>query len=44
MVDGVKAEDIIMPSNIDFLDLIPSHIDLVGAEVEMINLPTGRKK
>ncbi|KAA5540161.1 ParA family protein [Adhaeribacter rhizoryzae] len=39
MVDNVKAEDIIMPSNIDFLDLIPSHIDLVGAEVEMINLP-----
>ncbi|GEO06896.1 chromosome partitioning protein ParA [Adhaeribacter aerolatus] len=39
MVDNVKAENIIMPSNIDFLDLIPSHIDLVGAEVEMINLP-----
>jgi chromosome partitioning protein len=39
MVDNIKAEDIIMPSNIDFLDLIPSHIDLVGAEVEMINLP-----
>ena len=39
MVDNVKAEDIIMPSNVDFLDLIPSHIDLVGAEVEMINLP-----
>ena len=39
MVDNVKAEDIIMPSNIEYLDLIPSHIDLVGAEVEMINLP-----
>lgn len=39
MVDNIKAEDIIMPSNIEFLDLIPSHIDLVGAEVEMINLP-----
>lgn len=39
MVDNIKAEDIIMPSNIGFLDLIPSHIDLVGAEVEMINIP-----
>ena len=39
MVDNVKAEDIIMPSKIEYLDLIPSHIDLVGAEVEMINLP-----
>lgn len=39
MVDNIKAEDIIMPSNIEYLDLIPSHIDLVGAEVEMINLP-----
>ncbi|WP_026464785.1 ParA family protein [Adhaeribacter aquaticus] len=44
MVDGIKAEDIIMPSNIDFLDLIPSHIDLVGAEVEMINLPNREVK
>jgi chromosome partitioning protein len=44
MVDGVKAEEIIMPSNINFLDLIPSHIDLVGAEVEMINLPNREGK
>ncbi|ALJ00356.1 ParA family protein [Rufibacter tibetensis] len=44
MVDGVKTEDIIMSSPIDFLDLIPSHIDLVGAEVEMINLPNREDK
>ena len=44
MVDGLKAEDIIMPSNINYLDLIPSHIDLVGAEVEMINLPNREGK
>lgn len=44
MVEGIKAEDIIMPSNIPFLDLIPSHIDLVGAEVEMINLPNREGK
>lgn len=44
MVDGLKAEDIIISSKIDFLDLIPSHIDLVGAEVEMINLPNRETK
>src|SRR4028119_2251281 len=38
MVDGLNAADIIITSTINFLDLIPSHIDLVGAEVEMINL------
>ncbi|WP_192821114.1 ParA family protein [Rufibacter sp. LB8] len=44
MVDGTKVEEIIMTSPIDFLDLIPSHIDLVGAEVEMINLPNREEK
>ena len=44
MVDGVSVEDIIMPSSIDYLYLIPSHIDLVGAEVEMINLPNREEK
>ncbi|MCC9167578.1 ParA family protein [Pontibacter harenae] len=45
MVEDVKAEDIILKSpSIDFLDLIPSHIDLVGAEVEMINLPDREEK
>ena len=44
MVDGIKAADIIISSSIDYLDLIPSHIDLVGAEVEMINLPNREEK
>ncbi|RDC63475.1 ParA family protein [Adhaeribacter pallidiroseus] len=44
MVDGINAADIIISSSIDFLDLIPSHIDLVGAEVEMINLPNREEK
>ncbi|AMM52070.1 chromosome partitioning protein ParA [Rufibacter sp. DG15C] len=44
MVDGIDASSIIMTSPIDFLDLIPSHIDLVGAEVEMINLPNREEK
>ncbi|MDX5348571.1 MAG: AAA family ATPase [Hymenobacteraceae bacterium] len=45
MVEDVKAEDIILSCpTINYLDLIPSHIDLVGAEVEMINLPNREEK
>jgi chromosome partitioning protein len=39
MVNNVKANDVILKSEIPNLDLIPSHIDLVGAEIEMINFP-----
>jgi chromosome partitioning protein len=39
MVNEAKAKDVILKSEIPFLDLMPSHIDLVGAEIEMINYP-----
>jgi chromosome partitioning protein len=39
MVNQAKARDVILKSDIPYLDLIPSHIDLVGAEIEMINYP-----
>lgn len=39
MVNNVPAHDVILKSEIPNLDLIPSHIDLVGAEIEMINYP-----
>ena len=38
MVDGVPLHQVILKTEIASLDLLPSHIDLVGAEVEMINL------
>ena len=38
MVDNVPADSTILHTDIGSLDLLPSHIDLVGAEVEMINL------
>lgn len=44
MVDGVKAKDAIIPSEINFLDILPSHIDLVGAEIEMVNLEKREEK
>jgi chromosome partitioning protein len=39
MVNQVAARDVILKSAIPNLDLVPSHIDLVGAEIEMINYP-----
>lgn len=39
MVNNATAEDVILKTDLPFLDLIPSHIDLVGAEIEMINHP-----
>lgn len=39
MVNDTLAKDVILKSEVPFLDLIPSHIDLVGAEIEMINYP-----
>src|SRR3954470_5182079 len=39
MVNNAAAADVILKSEIPNLDLIPSHIDLVGAEIEMINYP-----
>lgn len=44
MVDGVKAKDAIISTEIDYLDLLPSHIDLVGAEIEMVNLESREDK
>ena len=34
--------DVILKTEVPNLDLIPSHIDLVGAEIEMISIPTGK--
>lgn len=44
MVGEATAQEAIQPSNIPFLDVIPSNINLVGAEVEMINLENREEK
>src|SRR5690606_36356519 len=44
MVDGIEVKETIMSSEINYLDLLPSHIDLVGAEVEMVNLVNREEK
>ena len=38
LIDGVSARAAIYTTDIDKLDIIPSHIDLVGAEIEMLTL------
>jgi chromosome partitioning protein len=39
MVNHAAAQDVVLRTDIPNLHLIPSHIDLVGAEIEMINYP-----
>ncbi|MTI87945.1 MAG: ParA family protein [Balneolaceae bacterium] len=37
MIGSTDVEDTIRQTELDFLDLIPAHINLVGAEIEMID-------
>lgn len=38
IVDGIEPKEAILNSEIEGFDILPSHIDLVGAEIEMLNL------
>jgi chromosome partitioning protein len=44
MVNDIRPRDVIIETDFPNLDLLPSHIDLVGAEIEMINLPKREEK
>lgn len=39
IIDDIPPQNIILSTSTPNLDLLPAHIDLVGAEIEMINLP-----
>ncbi|MCX6353054.1 MAG: AAA family ATPase [Bacteroidetes bacterium] len=39
LVDNIHPSEAILHTTIPYLDLMPSHIDLVGAEIELINMP-----
>lgn len=43
IIDHADVRDAIYTTDIDGLDIIPSHIDLVGAEIEMLNLENREK-
>ena len=39
LVNGIHPKEVILNTSNPNLDVLPSHLDLVGAELEMINLP-----
>lgn len=39
VIDDTDPNDAILKTDIEYLSLLPSHIDLVGAEIELINMP-----
>lgn len=43
MVSDVEPQDVIVSTDTPNLYLLPGHIDLVGAEIELINLPNREK-
>jgi len=43
LIDEVNPADIILNTQIKGLDLLPAHIELVGAEIEMLNQPNREK-
>lgn len=43
LVDEAEPKDVILKSETPNLEILPAHIDLVGAEVEMISLPQREK-
>lgn len=43
LIDHVDVRDAIYTCDIEGLDIVPSHIDLVGAEIEMLNVPNREK-
>lgn len=43
IMDDLDPSNVVMETNTPFLSVLPAHIDLVGAEIEMINLPNREK-
>ncbi|MCL2039460.1 MAG: AAA family ATPase [Bacteroidetes bacterium] len=43
LIDGLAIEEAILPTEMPLLHLLPSHINLVGAEIQMVNLDERQK-
>lgn len=43
LVDGIDTKKAIVKTQVEGVDLLPSHIDLVGAEIEMLDVPEREK-
>ncbi len=44
LVQGLPIETVVQKTELAFLDLVPSHLRLVGAEVELVNVLAREKK
>ena len=43
IIDGIEPKNVILNTKTSNLDILPAHIDLVGAEIELMNLPDREK-
>jgi chromosome partitioning protein len=43
LINDISTEETIIPTEMPLLHLLPSHINLVGAEIEMVNFPEREK-
>lgn len=43
LVNDIDIHEAIYTTDLESLDVVPSHIDLVGAEIEMLNMPSREK-
>ncbi|MFA8299804.1 MAG: ParA family protein [Hyphomicrobiales bacterium] len=43
ILDNIDPHKVILSTKTPHLDILPAHIDLVGAEIEMINMPSREK-
>jgi len=44
ILDESSFSEVIISTPVDFLDLIPANLDLIGAEIELVNLPAREYK
>ena len=44
LIDDTSAKDVIIPTKIDRLDILPAGIDLAGAEVELVYMQNREKR
>ena len=43
LIGGLNASEAVIPTQMPYLSILPSHINLVGAEVEMVEVPDREK-
>jgi chromosome partitioning protein len=44
LLNDIKPDEFIVESSVPFLDILPSHIRLVGSEIELINMDNREKR